>query len=240
MHSHVLCKIAEWFDNLINFRPTTWPFWAEHDVSHNDQSISPNVSHEYLARWRTWRIWYLCWMFYSVNHLTCHKHMISFPSPRLLHSPKLVVLAVSEGYETWPPVGWHHSFVIGWSKYRLGYPSDPLHYGFMWSVRIPTIIHTPTTVPLPSPKGRQMPALRAVQGDCERVSLAPDSVDIISFTFLDLKLKFKWQQNKNACQEGTESYQFQWNGAVWSVFLWVQNMVIYISGTKDHVLLGFN
>ena len=47
-----------------------------------------------------------------------------------LHSPSLVAIRLSVGYETWPPIGWHHPFVIGWSKYRLGLPSAPLHYGF--------------------------------------------------------------------------------------------------------------
>ena len=26
------------------------------------------------------------------------------------------------GYETWPPIDWDHSYVIGWSEYRLGLP----------------------------------------------------------------------------------------------------------------------
>ena len=45
-------------------------------------------------------------------------------------------------------IGWHHSFVIGWSKDRLGLPSAPLHYGLKWPVGIPTVFHTPVTVPL--------------------------------------------------------------------------------------------
>ena len=44
--------------------------------------------------------------------------------PWLLHSPSLVAVELSVGYETWPTFGWHHLFVIGgWSKYRLGLPS---------------------------------------------------------------------------------------------------------------------
>ena len=43
--------------------------------------------------------------------------------------PSLVAVGLSVGYETWPPIGWHHPFVIGWSKDRLGLPSAPLHYG---------------------------------------------------------------------------------------------------------------
>ena len=40
-------------------------------------------------------------------------------SRRLLHSPSLVAIGLSVGYETWRPIGWHRVFVIGWSKYRL-------------------------------------------------------------------------------------------------------------------------
>ena len=36
-------------------------------------------------------------------------------------------------------LGWHHAFVIGWSKYRLGLPSAPLHYGLTWPVGIRTV-----------------------------------------------------------------------------------------------------
>ena len=46
---------------------------------------------------------------------------------RLLDSPSLEGLSV--GNETWPPIGWHHPLVIGWSEYRLGLPCAPLHYG---------------------------------------------------------------------------------------------------------------
>ena len=58
---------------------------------------------------------------------------------RLLHSPYLVVIGLSVGYETWPPIGWHHPFVIGSSKYRLGLSSAPLPYGLTWPVGIPTV-----------------------------------------------------------------------------------------------------
>ena len=70
--------------------------------------------------------------------------------PRLLHSPSLAAIELSvHGYETWPPIGWHHRFVIGWSKDRLGLLSAPLHYGLTWPVGIPTVIQTQVTVPLP-------------------------------------------------------------------------------------------
>ena len=33
-----------------------------------------------------------------------------------------MVVGLSVGYETWPPIGWHHPFVTDWPKYRLGLP----------------------------------------------------------------------------------------------------------------------
>ena len=35
----------------------------------------------------------------------------------------VVAIGLSVGYEVWPPDGWHHPFVMGWSKDRLGLPS---------------------------------------------------------------------------------------------------------------------
>ena len=49
---------------------------------------------------------------------------------------------------------WLASFVIGWSKYRLGLPSAPLHYGLTWPVGIPTVFQTQVTGPSHSPNGR--------------------------------------------------------------------------------------
>ena len=92
-----------------------------------------------------------------------HTHQVAH-GYRLLHSPSLVSIGLSVGYETWPAIGWYHAFVIGWSKYRLGLPSVPLYYGLTWPVGIPTIFQTPVTVPLHSRNGRQMPVVRAVQG----------------------------------------------------------------------------
>ena len=88
---------------------------------------------------------------------------------RLLHSPSLVAIGLSVRYETWPPIGRHHPFVIDWSKDRSGLPSAPLHYGPTWPVGIPTVFETPVTVPLRCPNGRQLRAVGAVQGDCEKV-----------------------------------------------------------------------
>ena len=89
---------------------------------------------------------------------------------RLLDSLSLVALGLSVGYETWPPIGWHHAFVIGWSKYRLGLLSSELHYGLTWPVGIPTVFHTPVTVPLHSPNGRQCLLLVLCKGTVEESS----------------------------------------------------------------------
>ena len=86
----------------------------------------------------------------------------SWPYPsghRLLHSPSLVAAGLS-----WPLIGWHHYFVICWSKDRLGLPSVPLHYGITWRDEWEfQLCSSESTFAL------QLPAVRAVQGDCERV-----------------------------------------------------------------------
>ena len=74
----------------------------------------------------------------------------------------------TSGYEKWPPIGWHDPFVIDWSKYRLELATTTLYYGLMWPVWIPTVFQIPGALPLYSPDGRGMPAIRAVQVDCER------------------------------------------------------------------------
>ena len=85
---------------------------------------------------------------------------------RLLHSLSLVAVGLSMGYETWLRIGWHHPFMIGWCKYRLGLPHVTMHFGLM---EISTVFQGLLTVLLYSPNGRQKPAVRAVQGDCEIV-----------------------------------------------------------------------
>ena len=59
-----------------------------------------------------------------------------------------------------------HALWLVWSMYSLGLLIAPPHYGITWPVWIPTVLQTPVTLPLHSPKGRQMPAVRVVQGDC--------------------------------------------------------------------------
>ena len=56
--------------------------------------------------------------------------------------------------------------VIGWSKYRLGTPH--LNYWVDWPVGIP-IFQRPLTVPCTALTAGKLPAVSAVQGDCESV-----------------------------------------------------------------------
>ena len=74
---------------------------------------------------------------------------------RLLHSPSTVAIGLSVGYETWPLIVWHCSFVIRWSKYRLGMPGALLHYELSSPEGIPAVFQTPVTVRLHSPNERQ-------------------------------------------------------------------------------------
>ena len=90
---------------------------------------------------------------------------------RLLKSPNLVVIGLSVGYETWPSNGWHHPFLTSWYQYRLELPSAQMYYGHTWLLGISTVSQTPVIVPFHSPNSRLMPAVRAVQGDCENVFL---------------------------------------------------------------------
>ena len=92
--------------------------------------------------------------------------------PRLLHSPNMVVIGLSVGYETWPPIDW--PFVISCFRYRLGMPSAPWRYGLTWPLGIPTVFQTRVTASFSSPNGRQLPSVKAVQGDRERVYPRPD------------------------------------------------------------------
>ena len=64
---------------------------------------------------------------------------------------------------------WLASF-YNWLVYiHFEIASVAMDYRFTWQMGISTILTRPLTVPLHSPCGRQMPAVRAVQGDCERV-----------------------------------------------------------------------
>ena len=48
-----------------------------------------------------------------------------------------------------------------------------MHYGLIRQVGITTIFQRPLTVPLHNPNSRQMPAVRSVQGDWERIYTFP-------------------------------------------------------------------
>ena len=53
----------------------------------------------------------------SVYQLTARCFQQAASATILLHSSCLMAVGLS--VETWPPIGWHHPFMIGWSKYRL-------------------------------------------------------------------------------------------------------------------------
>ena len=64
---------------------------------------------------------------------------------------------------------WHRRYCDRLVNILVGIVVVAMHWGLKWSMRIATIFQRPLTVPLHSPDGRQMPAVSAVQGDCERV-----------------------------------------------------------------------
>ena len=115
---------------------------------------------------------------------------------RLLHSPNLVVIGPSMGYETWPPIGWHYPVVIGWSKHRLGLPGAPLHYGLMWPVGIPTDFRHQWQSLCTA-----LTANKCLQGDCERVSISAKIFQI------------------NRTQRSLKSQ----NNSVWMGWCWITN-----------------
>ena len=64
-------------------------------------------------RWHLERFWWRC------DRVAQEASTLIFA--RLLHSPSLVVLGLLVRCKTWPTIGWHHPFVMCWSKYRLGW-----------------------------------------------------------------------------------------------------------------------
>ena len=144
-----------------------------------------SLSHTINANMLVWCLtvdhcWIVCCLFVFMWWKTAALwlHFASFAVPpmgalcgvgRLLHNPNLAAIGLSVGYETWPSIAWHHTFVIGLWKYRLGLPQSAMDCGLKIPVGIPTILQRPLTVPLHSPNGRLLPAVRAVQGDCEIV-----------------------------------------------------------------------
>ena len=123
----------------------------------------------------------LCMLLASSRSMFCgiYKRVstCSFPIARglrLLISPRLVTAGLSLEYETLPTIGCHHIFIIGWSKYRLGFPGVAMHGRFENFHRFSDATDSPFA---PAPSDRQMPAFRAVQRDCERVCRRPDLAD---------------------------------------------------------------
>ena len=94
----------------------------------------------------------------------------------MLQSPGLVAIGLSAGYETWPPIGWHHAFLwlVG---LNIGCDCLMSHciLGSCNLLGISTVFRMPLTVPMHSPNTRQMHGIRAVQGDCERVMVSAES-----------------------------------------------------------------
>ena len=84
---------------------------------------------------------------------------------RLLHSHTPMAVGLAVGYKIWPLIGWHHLFLIGWSKYRLVLPQLRCIEGHVTCGNF-NHFRRPLTVPLHSSNGRQ---IKAVQEDCEKV-----------------------------------------------------------------------
>ena len=89
--------------------------------------------------------------------------------PRLLHSPSLVAIGLSAWYETQPPIGWHHPFVVGWSWYTLGLPQLQWIVGSSDWWEFPPFFRDHWQSPCTALTAGKLPAVMAVQGDCETV-----------------------------------------------------------------------
>ena len=88
---------------------------------------------------------------------------------RLLHSPNRVAVGLSVGYETCPPIGWHHPFVIHWSKCKLRLPQSQCIVGSQDLWEFLTFFSGLWQSPCTALTAGNLPAVSAVQGDCERV-----------------------------------------------------------------------
>ena len=82
---------------------------------------------------------------------------------RLFPSPSLVAERLPVEYDTWPPIGWHHTFVIYWLEYRLRLPQSQWVVGSL---------------------SAGSPLSKAVQGDCEKVYLVCVNVVLDYYTLL--------------------------------------------------------
>ena len=82
-------------------------------------------------------------------------------------NPSLVAVELSVGYQIWPPIVWHCPFLIGWSKHKLGIPQLQCIMG-SWCDRRESFHNFSKSLCTALTSGK-LPAVRAVQGDCERV-----------------------------------------------------------------------
>ena len=110
------------------------------------------------------------WLPMSWNPFALIRWHIVQTSARLLHSHSLVAKGLSV------PGVWdiRHGLQLAgitllWLVgLNIDWDFAPLHYGLTWPVGIPTVFHTPVTVPMHS-SNLAIPAVRVVQGDCEIV-----------------------------------------------------------------------
>ena len=49
---------------------------------------------------------------WRVRATTIYHEIVSAADNTLLHSPRHIALGVAVGYETLPPIGWHHLFMM--------------------------------------------------------------------------------------------------------------------------------
>ena len=91
---------------------------------------------------------------------------------------------------------WHHSNGLGESSYTLnhGYAIMVMHYGLKRGVGIYIYFQRPLTVPLCSTNGRQMPVIRAVQGECE----------IVYLHYMPPEVVAHWRRTSGWCQLGPQ------------------------------------
>ena len=100
------------------------------------------------------------------------------PHCRLIHSPSLLAMGLSVGYETWPAIGWCHCLHaklvclnMDWVYLQVKCIIGKLQCIVGWCCRggIHTDFQRSLTIPYTALTAGKLPAISAVQGDCERV-----------------------------------------------------------------------
>ena len=111
-------------------------------------------------------IWHHLWWFptvFSYPVAKCH---------RLLHCRNLVAVGLSVGYETWPRLAMYVFLIQLLMRGLLNCTELRESCNVLWTRLVcgnSCCFSKATDSLLAQPVRRQMPALRAVQGDCERV-----------------------------------------------------------------------